>query len=378
MNSQNNSGLDERARTSLDKGARLSYGNFLKIVCAVIIVIYHYRHLAFYSDLWEYRSWLPLDEYFEIIYTYGYTVVELFFILSGFGLFSQYILRSRDARAGVGFAGFMKPKLYRLYPVFAITALLCIILQTVAIAVDGNAVLGMKNENLFAYIQTFLLVKGGLFSSSAPYNVPTWFLTPLIVCYLLFWLVFYGARKLPDGWRLAISILFIVAGAVIVYNKLDVSILNARIGRGLASFFAGVVLGWVCNNVALSKPVVAVLSTVFLAGSIPMIVTGFGGSLYLPSIFVWSALMLLLECVPRGFFMRFEKPNAKAASISYALFCTHYVVLTAIAVLDLFYPLAQDYGRWWFFALYAVITLVFSIAMTKIGGKAASLGKKRA
>ena len=366
-----------QGRESRVKEARLSYGNFLKIVCAIIIVIYHYRHLALYSDVWHTREWLPLDAWFGLIYTYGYTVVELFFILSGFGLFCQFFLRSEESRRKVGCAGFLKPKLARLYPVFAMTALMCIILQSVAIAESGKAVLGLANENLLAYIQTFLMVKGGLLSSAAPYNVPTWFLTPLMLCYILFWIVFYGAKGLSDRTRVAIAAVLVVIGAIIVYNKMDYSVLNLRIGRGLASFFGGVVLGWICNSFQFNKPAMALCSLVFIVGSLCMVGAGFGGSLYLPSVFVWCALILLLECVPHSFFVRFERPNAAASSISYALFCTHYVILTAIAVIALFNPMvAFDYGHWWMFALYVVATLVLTFAMKGLGGKLTRLAMK--
>lgn len=55
-----------------------SYIDFLKAVGAITIMIYHYRHLAYYDFRWPSGAALPLVGVFGGIYQYGYLAVELF------------------------------------------------------------------------------------------------------------------------------------------------------------------------------------------------------------------------------------------------------------------------------------------------------------
>ena len=89
------------------------------------------------------------------------------------------------------------------------------------------------------------MLRAGIIAVDVPLNVPAWFLSPLFVCYFLFWIIFYeGKEKTKDLDKAVLfSILLILVGITTLYKGWNTAIFNERMGQGLAAFFSGVLLG---------------------------------------------------------------------------------------------------------------------------------------
>ena len=339
----------------------------LRAVSAIVIVIYHYRHPAMYSPFWPADQGLPLDSIFHLIYRYGFLAVELFFLLSGFGLASQYLGAAPGRRRSFG--SYLTPKLKRLYPAFFLTLLICTALQLAVHAVKGTYLLGIKNYSLVDLCFSFSLMESGLLSPAVPFNVPTWFLTPLFACYILFWVVFYG-ESLPEDntYKLLCSFLLMLAGAVVLYKKWQFPLLNERMGRGLYAFWFGVLLGHACERRETADKLVRCAAFILLLVSAWLVKLGLAGNLYLCSVWSWGALVLLLHRSDRV--EHALQPAKKIIfwfkDLSYPIFCVHYVFLTVIAAADQFWDIHRFFDKIWFFMLYLAVVIGSAKGIEKI------------
>lgn len=268
-------------------GPKRNYVDVLKSFSAIIIIIYHYRHLTIYETP---SAPLPFPGFLAIPYRYGAVVVELFFLLSGFLLILNYLKSGEKAQSVQSFMG---RKIIRLYPAFVLTSFVCIALQLFSYYVTGGFVLNL-GTNLCSIFLDLTLLKSGLFNGSVPLNVPAWFLTPLFVCYFLFWYVFHGDKMSIDRKFIAAGALMLIGMATLL-NQWNVAILNIRMGRAFSSFFAGVLLGGYCaysNGHKLSHVLfgwgVVILSLAMIKADLP-------GNLYVSTVFMFIALILSLE-----------------------------------------------------------------------------------
>lgn len=150
----------------------------------------------------------------------------MFFILSGFLL--SYGYRERIRGGLISFRAFLQRRLKKLYPLYLITNAAALILAVIRY--------GISAVNLKKIAFTILLQMGCL-DQGVPYNSPTWFVSALFVCYILFFFIAFYAKK-PTQYDFAI-----VIGIVYGYTLLDanLSIPYCYPGNGLAfmCFFIG-------------------------------------------------------------------------------------------------------------------------------------------
>lgn len=340
-------------------GRRRNYIDVMKAFSAIIIIIYHYRHLTIYDTS---SAPLPFLVFLAIPYRYGAVVVELFFLLSGFLLIQNYLMSGKKAQSAQSFMG---RKIIRLYPAFALTSFVCIALQLFSYYVTGDFVLNL-GTNLCGIFLDLTLLKSGLFSSSVPLNVPAWFLTPLFMCYFLFWYLFYGDEMSIDRKFIAAGALMLIGMATLL-NQWDVAILNMRMGRAFSSFFAGVLLGGYCaysNEHKLSR---VLFGWGVVAVSLAMIKVDLSGNLYVSTVFMFAALIFSLEnsnyaekILSNRVMRAIWKP---IHSLSYELFLTHYPLLTAIAVVNRTFDISYCFGTAWFFCGYILSCVLLAIVV---------------
>ena len=121
----------------------------------------------------------------------GYLLVSFFFFLSGYGLLAQY-RKKKDAYL----QAFLRKRV--LY-------LLIIYLLDIALHSLADALLGQPHS-----IREIIL---SIFVSGVARN--SWYMIVLIVCYLLFWLVFSLFKNQSEGFR--IGVVFLVQSAFVAY-----------------------------------------------------------------------------------------------------------------------------------------------------------------
>lgn len=347
------------------KSARIGYIDFIKFCSALIIMIYHYRHLATYSDD---SIPIPLNNTFGLIYQYGYLVVELFFLFSGFTLSISCANKcSKNLRE------YYLPKVKRILPIYLITMLISILLQFFSKLATGNFVLGLKNYTLTDLILSLLGLQCGIFWTRVPFNVPAWFITPLLLCYLSFFFICHLSK---DKKAVAI-ICYIIASGIVLLNQYNLPILNIRIARGYFSFFMGVVLYYTYNLVnqllPQKKRLIKFILLLFILVVIFFVKFNLSNNLYFEATVFFFIIILFLQLSTniKNLFQidKIFKMSTFLSKCSLSIFFVHYVILTAISVFSVFFDISKFYDTWLLFLFYCGTVFIFSFMLYKITNK---------
>lgn len=201
----------------------------LKGVLACVIALFvHYGH--FYPQ----RGYPKYMSYFPFLISYGWLAVELYFMISGFGMNLGYGIKLQQGK--IGLKEYLGKRLRKIYPMYFIALIVTTMLQIMH-AVQNGETLRYKNLDIYHFFLHVFLLQTGLFEVDWPYFGPSWFLSVLYVCYIYFYLV---ENKVKSKMAYIVGIICAIAGILSGWNML---ILNVLIFRGIASFSVGVILG---------------------------------------------------------------------------------------------------------------------------------------
>jgi peptidoglycan/LPS O-acetylase OafA/YrhL len=162
---------------------------------------------------------------FTWLHDYGYVLVDLFFVVSGFIFAHVYLAKGRIETDAASFA---IARFARLYPLHLVT-----LLAAAGVLAVGNPATpeGCCNDGYHFLLNLFMLQESGL-NEGMSFNTPAWSISVEILCYILF----YCAAVLAPArfWQLAA--LLCIGG---LFATLWIDPRVDHIGRGLCGFFAG-------------------------------------------------------------------------------------------------------------------------------------------
>ena len=159
---------------------------------------------------------------------------SMFFMLSGFLLSVTY--KDQITSARISFQDYIRRRLVKLYPLYLLTNIVSLI-----ISIWRYGISGLQLEKL-AF--TRLLQNGGGLKANNPYNAPSWFISALIVCYTVYFLLcrisgssirYRCALFLGIAWGYALSILNL--SIPFSYAGNGVAFMNFFIGCIIAEYF---------------------------------------------------------------------------------------------------------------------------------------------
>ena len=208
--------------------------DLLKFVLSIFIVFHHFqqdtaiffRHINFYGG----------------IFNFAYCV-ELFFMISGF----LAMIRKKNVQDS-SFKEYLYNKIRRFFPMSALSVTVMLMLQTVYYLINGIWYNGLKPD-IYKVFNSFLLTfSGGSILCGRGINNPLWFLSVLIKCQIILWLILKLCKKY--NWDpVYLSIFMISIGTAIISYEIDLPFFNEEAGRGYAGFFLGTVLYGFYQNV---------------------------------------------------------------------------------------------------------------------------------
>lgn len=192
---------------------------------------------------------------------------------------------------------------------------------------------GISAINLRKISFTFLLLQGGVLDSGNPYNSPTWFLSALFVCYILYYIVTSKAKKTETYW----GILALGIAVGYYFSNMDLHIPLCYQGNGVAylNFFIGCALAECEPLVAERRKWLLPMCAVILAGSMYLmlaygveIISGGSGAAFA---FLVCPMVLYLAC-EKGIFCEVLnwKPMQFLGRISMGVFYWHLVIYLAM------------------------------------------------
>lgn len=198
------------------------------IAALVVAFVFHQYYLTGdYHDgplrgLWGF-TWL---------HRYGWTMVDLFFVISGFIMCHVYLGRPDEERPPPGAWRFAVARFARLYPLHLVTLLGTAAVLAVGVPAGQDEYV---RPDAWHFGLNLLMLQQTSLAEGMSYNAPSWSIAVEMYCYVAFYLIARFARRwLP--W-LAIAI---VAGAVLA--AIPDGNLSRHIARGFCGFFAGVLV----------------------------------------------------------------------------------------------------------------------------------------
>lgn len=356
----------ELARGGDDANVRSMEG--LRGFAVFLVFLVHYATLA--------GPWIPVDTFTvriaDAMHTVGNSGVDLFFILSGYLIYSSLISKRQR------FGSFMHRRIKRLYPTFTVVFLLYVLLSFIF---RSESKIPTQGSDAFIYlIQNFLLLPG-LFPITPMISV-AWSLSYELFYYLVapLAIALFSMRERTAAWR--ISLFSLVAILFVTYC----AFISGPIQ--LVMFISGILLFETLSfGERVPKPSVYFAGTALFFGVTAILLPWGGavGQISKVTILFCAFFVVCLACfrTPSGEFARWFcwTPLRWLGNMSYSYYLLHGLVLkAAFLALSGIFPISA-FGSWFFWALLPVmflVTLLPTAALFLLVEKPYSLSPPRA
>lgn len=199
--------------------------DILKIIAITIIIFHHYQQgtgaVFKYINFWDGKFYC------------GY-LVELFFVLAG--LFSYHYIKRIGEH--YNFYRFMVKKIQRLIPLLALS----VIVESAIYLIDIVFLDLDINIGLWQILLNAIGIQSGWVTKTNSINGPTWYVSVLLLCYIVFYLVTYLSRKINISYYYFYVMIIFIGIAINTY-AISAPFFNATTARGYIAYFTGILLG---------------------------------------------------------------------------------------------------------------------------------------
>lgn len=210
--------------------------DFIKFCLAIVIVWHHFQMLT--MSVYD----TGVNFFYGKIY-FGF-IVEFFFIISGF-----LSAKSIEKTANMEFGPFILGKIKRIYPMAIIACASFAILLVGWRILIGDWYNGMVPTVWDLFTSFFMIQVGGAVNNvSHGLNYPAWYLSVLMICYGLEWLVVYVCKKLKASPLYAFIFISLMGLGCVLYEY-NLPFYSEKSGRGYMAFFLGLVLYYIYEKV---------------------------------------------------------------------------------------------------------------------------------
>ncbi len=296
--------------------------DFIKIIATIFILFHHYQQ--FISGSFEKGI-----NFYGGIYNFGY-MVELFFILSGYFMYPHI----EKIRQGISFKDFFITRYIRLIPLVAIAAFAYQFLVLIHIKTVGTAWF-MRPISIWETIVSALgFQEGWVFRNNIYVNYPVWYVSVLLLCYLIFFCTTFLSHKFHISGRY-FYLIFIFVGIAINSYSWQFPFLNEYTARGYCAFFTGILLATYCfeRNTTKRETIVS-LGIVILIMDLIIFHNGFvaDGIHYISTFILFPAFIIVFKnpIISKLFS---NKIYQTAAQIAFNSFVWQMPLLVALLIL---------------------------------------------
>lgn len=324
--------------------------DFLKIIATTIIIFHHYQQVTgafFYGKINFYNGKFPWEY-----------IVELFFIISGFLTF-KYIKKINDNK--INLKEFFLKRLLRFAPLLLAGAVVYEIIIIIYKNLYNSFWLGIR-PNLWGTIIDTLGIQAGWSFPNPFVNNPTWCISVLLLCYVIFYISTKIAKKYNFSPYYAYIFIILIGCGVKTYG-IELPFLNVHSCRGFYSFFAGLILAKFLKDkkiswrVGLISLLVICLFTFIFVKHSDLIPSGIE---YLLTFVIYPAFIILLSTNIFNKIFNF-KIISKLSEISYNVFIWHNPMLPALFVAIKLLNKTPNFNRLCWMLLFALIAWIVGI-----------------
>ena len=286
----------------------------LRGMAALLVVIFHLP------------KWNPILDIGII--NNGYLMVDLFFVLSGFVIFTAYSNRIETKTELIRFQFLRFGRLYPVHLVFLFAYFALEVAKYVAVHKLGTQDIRVTpfGENSFGALveQLFLLQAIGPTGNVVTYNYPAWSISVEFYTYLIFGLSILFFRKLT------ILLFFVVALIAILMLQTQSTYGFTELLSCLAGFFIGCITASFVKESKINLPnylslIIFIFIILFLQLKSS---TDFDLAIY----FLTSALIISLVLSRGGWFRKVLKHKTLTwlGLVSYSVYMSHAIILWAV------------------------------------------------
>lgn len=230
--------MEQKVMNTKDKVRYRSLDGIRGIAAVMIAYFAHYNN--------SFGGERPLARFFDSrfvdsLHGEGAQVwVEIFFCLSGFVIYQAYFERIANTQNPMSFREYLYKRVARIFPLFWLTTLVVWIFQWFNLFTKGENFLMGENDLHHLFLNLFGMQNIEGMVSGPSFNSPAWFLSTVMVCYVIFYLL---ARGLKTNFIYG-CIGMVMLGTIVVHSYLlaDIPFIGLSMGRGYLSFFWGVLL----------------------------------------------------------------------------------------------------------------------------------------
>ena len=333
---------------------------------------------------WHYKHFNPIDfntfgRIYYYIFSYSSLVVELFFMISGFLMYMTYGSRINNGK--INFLNFTRGRYRSLWPISFVTLLVVTFGEFIYKSLSGSLFV-INNFDFYHFILNVLLMQSGWFENSYSFNTPTWFISVLVLNYLLFYLIIWINRKLclKSDWLLIIPV---IVGWMCRITNCEIPFLHFGFAaRGYYCFFIGAIIS--CSVINKDQKInkindrfVILLLSVFIAISIALRFLAhirYISLAYTVYMFVVLPIILVL-CVRPTLFAKFWELKLWTfmGKISTDVFFWHFPLQIIIAVAFYLAHAELKVSSPAFYSFYIAIVILVSYLSSSIRGKIKNL-----
>lgn len=213
----------------------------IKVLATTFILFHHYQQIS-RAQYMQHPNFY-FNEYFDWAW-----MVELFFVISGFFAFMQF------PKDNISFGTYLGKKLKRLLPVMTCSVVVYCALNYLHMVIYQKPWFFNDIPNVWGIIVSGLGLQTGLGLNGYRLNNPLWFVSVLIQCYCLTYVVskLSWKKKWPLAWMLII-LLFVIQD--LRSRSVEFAFMGYDTKRGYISFIVGGLVALFVSNYQITRPV---------------------------------------------------------------------------------------------------------------------------
>ncbi len=339
----------------------------IKGICACMIAfIWHYQHAVPLSSV-------PFYNYFSNFYeSCGDFLLEIFFMLSGFGMVLGYEKRILDGN--VSFDKYIKKRIARIFPLMIIALIITTILQAIFVSYTGASCV-YEYFDIYHFFLNLYGVTGTVVGGQLSFNGPAWYLGVVVVLYAVYYVVVSLCKDRISIENMMYLYLAIALLGIVSFAGFDGTyiLINEWVRRGIACFFTGCFLAKLDERLKADNKKRTVVG--YCAFAIVVICCSIA-HIYGPVVWgntrlafmvgMWPLIIISMCCIPWLSRIASLKFFTWLGSISFGIYLFHFPVQVMIKDIEFRFLLPLNHASIKMWLIYIVLVFAVAILMTKL------------
>lgn len=212
-----------------EKGHIYGLDGLKALGCCAVAFFWHYQHFG--NDFTP-----PLYNVLFLLYQSGGIAVELFLLISGFTMHMTYFSRIQGGE--LSFPQYIFRRLRKIWPVAMVTLIIVTVGELWYRSLTGETFV-VENFDIYHFVLNCLLLQAGWWENSYSFNSPAWFLSTLLLCYVVYYLLVRATGKNKAVFHIA-CLGIVGVGIMCLTMNCQLPFLHAGFAaRGYICFYGG-------------------------------------------------------------------------------------------------------------------------------------------